>query len=202
MDVLDPLGTVDAVAPHTTSFSSNIYLLKKQTKSLVKGQLLSLKAELSPGDEDKLWFVVGKEIDPKNATFEYKDSTLGRIYGFSLTFIDGKATLLEDENEVTFGRVYIINENSILDGEKVSDWNGFEVWTKFVKEAGSKEEEEGLWNIVEDQFGKSRELAYYWYLRTGKFYGEVTYSPAEQEEINALENLDIPSLLKPKDSPS
>jgi hypothetical protein len=197
MDVLDPLGTVDAIAPHTTSFSSNIYLLKKESKSFTRGQLIKMEKELSPQDDEKLWFGVGKEIDTENAKFSFSDSCLARIYGFSLSFFNGQAGLVEDETEVALGRVFVVNENFEC-GEKVGEFNGFEVWTRFGKDTGCKEEEEGLWMIMQEQFGKSNELAFYWFLRTGKFYGEAEYTPAGQEEIDALESLDIPSLLKPK----
>lgn len=194
MDVLDPLGTVDSIAPHTTSFSSNIYLLKKEVKSFVKGQLICLQKELSPGENEKLLYVVGKEIDPKLFLLPFSGTTLGRIFGFTISFINNKAQLVQSDDDVALGRVYVVDENAELEAEKIAEWNGFEVWAK-VGQVGEKCEEEGLWEIMEEQFGKSPELAYYWFIHTGKYYGEIRFTEAGEEEIRALEALDIPSLV-------
>lgn len=198
MDVLDPLGTIDAIAPHTTSFSSNIYLLKKEVKTFVKGQLICLEKELSPSENEKLLFVVGKEVDPKNFAVAFSGTALGRIYGYTLSFVNKKAHLVESNDEVAFGRVYAVDENAEIDAEKIAEWNGFEIWAK-VGQVGDKCEEEGLWEIMEEQFGKLPELAYYWFVHTNNYKGEVRYTEAGEDEIKALDSLDIPGLVIKKE---
>lgn len=201
MDVLDPLNTAEVVAPHTTSFSSNIYLLKKEVKTLVKGQLICLGKELTPGENEKLVFVVGKEVDEGKFGVGFSGTTLGRIYGYTLTFVNKKAQLVESEDDVAFGRIYAVDENAELDAEKIAEWNGFDVWAK-VGQIGDNCEEEGLWEIMEAQFGKHPELAYYWYIHTGNYKGEVRYTEAGEDEIKALDSLDIPGLISKKEEVS
>jgi hypothetical protein len=194
MDVLDPLGTMDAVAPHSTSFSSNIYLLKKEVHNFAKGQLICLSQSLDISDSSKLFFSVSQALKPENSLFPYLSTCLCRLYGYAITNVDGKTCVYEKEESVAFGRVYVLEKSVEIPGTKVSEFNGAEVFAE-VAAQGSQEEEPGVYELLKESFGDTLEIAYYWYLNTGKFYGNMEDQPAGSEEIKLLEAIDIPSLL-------
>ena len=124
---LDPLNTVDPVAPHTTSFSSNIYLLKHEEKTYTSGQLLNLANELTPSPEEILYFTVGSFISPNNFNIPYKATTVGRLYGYKLSCIENKLELIQADNQVAFGRIYVLDKTCEIIGKKIGVWNEIEV---------------------------------------------------------------------------
>lgn len=195
MDVLDPLGTFNAVAPHSTSFSSNIYLLKREAKTLTKGQLLNISEELNPLPEEKVYFTIGKQIDKDNFAYQYRQTALCRIFGFGITCYEGKISLCDRENSVAFGRAYVVDKSLELEGVKIGEYQNIEVWGNVQTIGIRSEGEAGIWEIMKKEFGESSELAYYWYLETGVFYGQTEHKPALEEEVKILEDLRIGELL-------
>ncbi|OMJ69333.1 hypothetical protein SteCoe_32976 [Stentor coeruleus] len=195
MDVLDPLGTFNAVVPHSTSFSSNIYLLKREAKTLTKGQLINTSEELNPLPEEKIYFTVGKEINKENFSYQYRQTALSRIFGFGITCNDGKISLCDRDNSVAFGRVYVVDKSLEIVGVKIGTYQDIEVWGNVQAVGNRSEGQDGVWEIMKKEFGESSELAYYWYLETGVFYGQNENRPALEEEVKILEDLRIGELL-------
>jgi hypothetical protein len=202
MESIDPLNTLDSIAPHSTSFSSNIYLLKHEEKTFTKGQLLSLTSDLSVTPTDILYFTVGSLISPQNFNYPYTSTSLCRLYGYKITNLNNKIVLTEKENNIALGRAYVVAISTIksndIPGSKVGTWNDFEVWADVKEEGIRAEGPEGVWDIMKENFGESLELAYYWFVETGVFKPTVDLELAGDEEIKILESLDIGSLINEK----
>ena len=200
MDSLDPLNTVDSIAPHTTSFSSNIYLLKHEEKTFTKGQILCLSSDLPATPEEILYFTVNSEISVINFQHPYTATALGRLYGYQISCIDGTISLIEAENQVALGRIYVVSKDLELVAKKIGSHQESEVFAE-VKEGGTRSPGdcgEELWIIMQENFGESSELAYYWYLFTGVFRGSPELALAAEESVKILESLDIASLITEK----
>ena len=198
MDVIDPLNTIDSIAPHSTSFSSNIYLLKHEEKSFKKGDLLSITPEILPTESEILYFTVGFDINPENFVYPFKSSSLCRLYGYKITSLNNKIVLTESESSVALGRVYLLEKTTETTGSKIGTYKDSEIWGNVHPEGIKSEGEGNLWEIMKENFGNTIELAYYWFLETGVFYGQVELTSASEEEVKILENLDILSLVREK----
>lgn len=197
MDSLDPLNTVDSIAPHTTSFSSNIYLLKHDEKTYTKGQLVKVSEEIPANPEEVLYFTVNSEISIKEFPQNYSFTALGRLCGYKIACVNGKIALVEGENQVALGRIYSISKELLINAQKISTFNDFEVFA-VVKEGGTRSAGEPIgemWKIMQENFEDTLELAYYWFISTGDFNRTAELSPPSIEAQEIIGNLNLSTLL-------
>lgn len=131
MDPLDPLSTSDPTAPHTSSISSNRFLLKKAEDKPIVGNIVKvITADDLEADFPGVWEATAI---PESAV-EGKRTALVHMRGLKLVWKSGKAALAAEAEGMVMVRL-VAGEAK---GTEVGELKGVKIWAELETEAGEE----------------------------------------------------------------
>ncbi|CAG9311282.1 unnamed protein product [Blepharisma stoltei] len=197
VDSLDPLNTSDPVAPHSTTLSSFNYLMKEQTLSFTKGEVLKCLNQIPDLEEDKAWWVgLGRNLLPQNYA-PFVPTVMVHINGYKLAFKqDGEvkvAGLIEDETKVVLARLFAVDKLIVEQqkGTKIGELQGIGIYALILDTNENLDLSEEYQALVASFPYPQALLAYYWYIETGVYHGSVERELYDEEPGRLLESLNI-----------
>ena len=164
MDPLDPLSTSDPCAPHTSSISSNRFLLKKAEDKPILGNILKvIRAEELETEFQGVWVATAMP----EGEVEGRKTALVHMKGVKLMWKGGKAGLMEAAE----GRVMVRLVGGEARGREIGELQGRKVYAELETEAGEeKADVDLLLRAMKGVFPyDERMLAYYLYTHFKEF---------------------------------
>lgn len=164
MDPLDPLSTSDPAAPHTSSISSNRFLLKKAEDRPILGNILKvIRADELGTEFQGVWVATAVP----EGEVEGEKTALVHIQGVKLVWKGGKAALAEAAQ----GRALVRLVAGEAKGREIGELQGVKVYAEVETEATEeKADVDALLRAMSGVFPyNERILAYYLYTHFKQF---------------------------------
>ena len=180
MDPLDPLNTTDPTAPHTSSISSNRFLLKKAEDKPILGNVLKVITADELGTElEGVWLVTAMP----ESVVEEKRTALVHMRGLKLIWKSGKAAFAAEAEGMVIVRL-VAGEAK---GSEVGEFQGVKIWAELETAAGEEKAEVDLMlQAMKAVFPyDERILAYYLYTHFKQF-PTISVSQAEMTSPSDL----------------
>lgn len=192
MDSLDPLSTADPTAPHTSSISSNRFLLKQSEVQPITGNILRLiHSDPLPSDFSGVWLA---ETGPDYSVSQEQLTALVHLQGVKLVWKLGKARVMEDSEGMVMMRLVAGSEGT---GKEIGELQGVKIYSEVETEPSAEEPDvNALLQAMTGVFPYSqRVLAYYLYTQFNVF-PSISPDPPSTPPADFIESISQLNLIK------